>query len=321
MSRDAAADYVLEHCGSLKAGESVVVVCDDRTTDIASLFAARATGKGAAATLHHAPAAPMHGTEPPPPIGRAMAKADLILGLTTMSMAHTKARGEACRNGARYLSMPDYTWDLLTDRCVLTDYRSRAPVVRRIADLFTAGSRMHVTGPSGTDIRLNIAGRRGNYCPGFVDAPGDLGSPPDIEANVSPVETDSEGVVVVDGSIPCREIGLLTSPVRLTVEKGRIVRFAGDAAVVSRLEKLFTDVGDERSKVLAECGVGLNLDAVLQGLMLTDEGAFGCLHFGFGANSTVGGTNEVPFHLDFVFRAGNLSVDGHPVFENGRLLP
>lgn len=320
-SPHAAADYVLTHCGNLKPREAVVVVCDDRTADIAALFAERVRFLGADATLHRVPAAPMHGTEPPSVVAQAMAGGDLIVGLTTMSMAHTRARGEACRNGARYLSMPDYSWALLTDACVLTDYRARAPLVRRIADLFTAGRRVHVTGPAGTDIRLNITGRRGNYCPGFVDAPGDLGSPPDIEANVSPIETDSEGEVVVDGSIPCREIGLLSSPVRLLVERGRIVRIDGDPAVVTLLTRLFDDVGDDRSKVLAECGVGLNPDALLQGLMLTDEGAFGCLHFGFGANSTVGGTNEVPFHLDFVFRAGNLTVDGQPVFEKGQLIP
>ncbi len=44
---------------------------------------------------------------------------------------------------------------------------------------------------AGTDIRIAIDGRIGNACPGCVLGPGDLGSPPDIEANVSPLENGS----------------------------------------------------------------------------------------------------------------------------------
>ncbi len=44
------------------------------------------------------------------------------------------------------------------------------------------------------------------------------------------------------------------------------------------------------------------------------------MHFGFGANATVGGANDVPFHMDFVFRSASMSIDGHPVLENGNIV-
>ena len=94
----------------------------------------------------------------------------------------------------------------------------------------------------------------------------------------------------------------------------------GNSAVIATLDKLFDAAGDAGTRVLAECGVGLNQSATLQGIMLTDEGAFGCVHFGFGANATVGGLNDVPFHLDFVMRSASLSVDGRAVLENGELV-
>ena len=93
---------------------------------------------------------------------------------------------------------------------------------------------------------------------------GDLGSPPDVESNISPLETGSEGVVVVDGSIPYPGIGLLASPVVLFVEDGKITRFDGDRAVVERLESLFRGIGSTKAYVLAECGVGLVLTGKLQ---------------------------------------------------------
>ena len=34
------------------------------------------------------------------------------------------------------------------------------------------------------------------------------------------------------------------------------------------------------------------------------------VHFGFGSNITVGGKNDVPFHLDFVIKKPDLFIDG-----------
>ncbi|HEX3463955.1 MAG TPA: hypothetical protein VHS78_07910 [Candidatus Elarobacter sp.] len=315
------AEHLVRACATLRAGERAMVIADERTLEIARLVAERCEAAGAEIALRRVPLAAMHGTEPPPEVAEEMRRADVVFGLTHFSMAHTAARRAACDAGARYLSLPEYSLALLENPAVRVDYKARAPLVRAVADAFTAGETVHVTSPSGTDVRLDIRGRTGNYCPGFVEGPGELGSPPDIEANVSPVETASEGVVVVDGSIPCAEIGLLREPVRLEVRGGRIVRFdSADRAVVATLEALFERVGSERAYVLAECGVGLNDMAQLSGIMLTDEGAAGCLHFGFGSNATVGGLNEVPFHLDFVFRDGVLAVDGKTVVDRGAVL-
>jgi leucyl aminopeptidase (aminopeptidase T) len=85
------------------------------------------------------------------------------------------------------------------------------------------------------------------------------------------------------------------------------------------LERLFKTAGSDKALVLAECGVGLNEKAKLTGTMLTDEGAYGTMHFGFGSNATVGGVNDVAFHLDFVFRSPTLTVDGKTVLERGEL--
>lgn len=319
---DRAVLHLLTHCGGLVAGERVVIVADPSTAAIADAFAAAARGCGGVVAAYVVPGASIHGQEPPAEVAAAMAGGRLVIGLTRMSMAHTRARLACGQAGGRYLSLPDYSWELLADPAVTADFRGRAPVVRRFADAFTAGQAVRVTSRAGTDLRLAIGGRGGNFCPGFVSGPGDLGSPPDIEANVSPLETRSEGVIVVDGSIPCAEIGLLHQPVTLRVAGGRIVAIDGGAPEVAQtLASLFERVGSDKAYVLAECGVGLNESARLTGTMLTDEGANGCVHFGFGSNATVGGVNDVAFHLDFVTRIPTLAVDGHVLIDEGSILP
>lgn len=309
--------HLLGHCGGLAAGERVAIIVDSKTEELGRAFAAAARRQGAIVAVEEVPVAPAHGTEPTQAAAAVMAASDLIIGLTWMSMAHTSARRQATDAGARYLSLPEYTKALLHDPAVMVDYRAQESVVRRVADAFTAGSTVRVTSAAGTDMRLDIRGRVGNCCPGFVRDPGSLGSPPDIEANVSPIETASEGIVVVDASVPCPEIGLLRRPLVLRVQGGRITAFEGeDAKVVASVRKLFERVGSDKAYVLAECGIGLNPMARVSGSMLTDEGAAGCVHFGFGSNCTVGGLNDVGFHLDFVFRDAAVAIDGLP-FDTG----
>lgn len=315
----AAVDHLVRQCSSLKKEERALIVCDEQTVAVARAFETSCAAVGSAVEFCEIPIATMHGQEPPSRAARSMAEANVIFGLTTFSIAHTAARKNACERGARYLSLPEYSFELLCSPAIMVDYQARAPLVRKFADAFTRGATVRVTSELGTDIQLDIRGREGNYCPGFVQRPGELGSPPDIEANVSPVETASDGIIVVDGSVPCAEIGLLHQPLRLEVRGGRVVGFDGENKdVVSKVEQLFAGVGSDRAYVLAECGVGLNDAAELTGIMLTDEGAAGCLHFGFGSNATVGGKNSVPFHLDFVFRNGSLAVDDVQLIDKGK---
>lgn len=313
----AGARHIVRHCGDLQSGETVVVVSDASTRAVGELLAEEAIAAGGSVTLLEVSAFGMHGQEPESYVAKAMSAAKLIFGVTSKSMAHTGARRAACNAGARYLSLPEFSLGLLADPAVTINYHEAGALAQRVADVFTVGSYARVTTALGTDITLSLEGRTGNCCPGYVAKPGELGSPPDIEANISPLESFSHGRVVVDGSIPFPGLGLLSEPIYLDVLGGRIVNITGDMQIVNRLVALFDSVDPLKSRVLAECGVGLNPLAKLSGIMLTDEGAMGTMHFGFGSNATVGGVNEVPFHLDFVFKAPTLEVDGIPILTDG----
>jgi leucyl aminopeptidase (aminopeptidase T) len=310
--------HLVTHCGGVLPGENIFVVCDALTRDIANSFVLQGRELGAKVSLAQIPDLLRHGVEPPAAIEEKMLAANLTISLCQNSLAHSHVRRASAASG-RFLSLPQYSLDVLCDPSIMVDYEAQAETVRRFADAFTNGSEIRVKTRVGTDIVLRIDGRFGNYCPGFVRKPGDLGSPPDIEANVSPIETSAKGVAVIDGSIACPELGLLKAPVTLTLENGRVVAIR--SALDEYVEVLTQMFGPSQSprRVLAECGVGLNPKARLTGAMLVDEGTLGCVHFGFGANHAVGGCNVVDFHLDFVMRDASLWVDGVSMLRHGVL--
>ncbi len=314
------ADILLRTCGRLAAGERVAIICDSETRAVADVVASRAKLLTTDVHLVEVPPFEMHGQEPPADAAEQMRGAALCLGLTAKSMIHTAARKAASLGGTRYLSLPDYSLGLLADDSLRADFAARGVIGKRIAEAYTAGSEIKVTSPIGTDIAMRIDGRIGNSAPGYVAEPGATSSPPTIESYVSPIEASSEGEVVVDGSIPFPTLGLIREPIRLIIEAGRVVDVRGsDAKTVAELRRVFAGPGSDKAYVLAECAVGLNDRASLSGIMLTDEGTAGTMHFGFGSNATIGGVNEVPFHLDAVLRGPSMWIDGRLVVEHGEV--
>jgi leucyl aminopeptidase (aminopeptidase T) len=309
--------HILTVCGNLKSNDKVLVVFNESTKVVSNLFKNILERERIDFQMEKLPESTNHAEEPSEEVAQKMLGSTLIICLTKYSMAHTKARKMATDKNSRFLSLPYYDYELLSDPAIRVDYKEQAPRVRLLQQTFSDGGLARVTSVLGTDIILDISGRYGNYCPGIVENSGDLGSPPDIEANVSPVENASNGLIVVDGSITCDEFGLLETSIYLTVEKGKVVSIASkNSKYVEMLEEILGPVGSLR-RVVAELGVGVNPLAKLTGRMLTDEGAFGHIHFGLGSNSTVGGQNEVSFHLDFVIKSPSLWVDGRQLIDRG----
>jgi 2,5-dihydroxypyridine 5,6-dioxygenase len=314
------AQRLLMICGNLKAGERCLIVYDQKTQPVVDILLQTAKKVGSILKVIEITDLEMHGSEPPSSVADQMCESQLVIGLTRKSMAHTKARQRACLAGARYLSLPEYSLELLQDKSLLADFIGESERTRRVAEHLSNKGVIRIITEKGTDLTMSSLGRQGNCCPGYVSEPGTMGSPPDIEANVSPIETSANGIAIIDGSIPHPELGLLDEDIRLEIKDGKISRIHGSNRVLFVLEKLFNSVDGHKSRILAECGIGLNPFANLTGVMLTDEGALGTMHLGFGSNSTVGGLNNVSFHLDFVLRLPTISVDGVVIVDKGKVL-
>ena len=306
-------------CAGLQPTDSALILVNLGTVDIGEALAGLCRPYVAQVQVFQIPDLKMHGQEPPSEVAAIMGKSSVIFGLTHMSLAHTLARQAAGKLGARYLSLPNYSWDTLRRPALQVDFNAIAPLANQLAEILTQSHTIQVTSALGTNLLLKTDGRSGNAAPGTCFEPGGLASPPDSEVNIPPLETESEGIIVVDGSIPCPQIGLVESPITLTIKRGRISAIRGGYQA-DILESIFNESGWADSKMLAEFGLGLNPLAVLTGQsMLEDEGVYGTAHFGFGANSALGGQLSLPFHLDHVVSKVSVLVDGGHIMRDGIL--
>ena len=120
---------------------------------------------------------------------------------------------------------------------------------------------------------------------------------------------------MIDGTIAA--IGRVAEPVELAIEAGHLVGASG--ADGERLMELLTVHGEDGTNV-AELGIGTNERAILTGNLLEDEKILGSCHVAFGASAAIGGTVQVPVHLDCVVMKPDVSVDGEPLVRAGELL-
>jgi 2,5-dihydroxypyridine 5,6-dioxygenase len=305
-------EIILYKLGNLQQNEKLCIVTDTTTSKIGDLFEKFAKKNKINSKRFSIPLLHMHGSEPPNEVAIFMKNSDLILGLTQNSMVHSQARNQASLNGVRYLSLANYSEYVLTHPSLRINFNDVSKKVQKISQKFTDGKSIKICTKNGTNLSLDIKNRYGNYAPGFVNNEILLGSPPDIEANIAPQENHSNGVIVVDGSIPIPEIGKLSKPITLKIKNGYIDAIEGNSEIEEFLYSLFKKFG-EKSKILAELGIGFNHKAKVCGHMLIDEGSFGTFHCGFGSNSTIGGKNKIGFHLDFVFNANEIQIDDESI--------
>jgi len=311
---------LVNNCGQIKPNDDVVIITSLSTSEIGLLVLKEVTKTCSRATLEVVPEPKIHGEEPPQTVAQRMKYATLIFCLTPMSLAHTKARKNATENGARYLSLPDYSFELLKSKSLTTDFVSLIPVCNMLGDDLDKATNIIVETELGTSFQFSVEGRAANRCPGVVTLPGDLGSPPDAEVNIAPLEGYGNGILVIDGSIPCPGLGVLESPVKLVIKDSVVTDVSCENKVTEKsVQDLFDEAGP-KSRIIGEFGIGLNDNAELCGIMLEDEGCAGTIHFGIGSNATIGGTNDVSFHVDFIIRSPTVTVDGSVLLEHGQLI-
>lgn len=311
-------DHLVSVCADLKPHETALIISDHATKILGDTLTCAAKKIAPSSSHEIIPSADMHGKEPPSDVAKKMKEADVIFGITKMSMAHTQARFEATSLGARYLSLPDYSAELLKRPALYVDFRTISVFANSIANRFTSAKQARIMTSLGTDLLLDIRGRMGNAAPGWCAGKGTLASPPDAEANIAPNEAKTEGLLVVDGSIPCSEIGLLKEPIVLELKNGLAKAVSGKSACV--LEEMFNNRHNDAVRVAAEFGIGLNPSAELIGSMLEDEGCLGTIHIGFGSNSTIGGCNRVSFHLDTIVKQATVYIDDTLLMQDGVLI-
>jgi leucyl aminopeptidase (aminopeptidase T) len=309
---DRAVDAVVGECLGVKEGEEVLVVCNPVTQRMGELLRDRAAEAGADAVLTVISERPSHGAEPPRTVAEAMAAADVVLAPTVQSLSHTAARKRATDAGARCATLPGVTEEMLA-RVMSADMEGLRRKGHAVAEALDRASEAHITDTNGTDLRLDLSGREAIPDAGELTERGAFGNLPCGEAFISPPGGD--GTLVIDGSLA--GVGLADEPVELVIEGGHLTSARGGQGMA--FMELLTVHGEDATTI-AELGVGTNERAILTGEVLEDEKIGGTIHVAFGASAGIGGTVQVPVHLDCVVMKPTLELDGEEIVRDGELL-
>ena len=258
----------------------------------------------------------VNGEEPPELVTEAMQRVDVVIAPLSTSITHTNARRLACAEGARVGTMPGITEDIMV-RTMRADYHKIARLTHQVRDILSAGKTVRVTSPAGTDLTLPIDGINAIASTGLILERGSFGNLPSGEAYLMPQEGKAEGVLVVDGSMA--GVGLITDePIRITIVNGKAEKIEGgkEAAL---LEETVERIGP-LARNIAEFGVGTNDMAKVTGKILEDEKVKGTIHVALGNNISMGGTVNVPFHVDGVVLKPTVYVGDVLLLKDGKLL-
>ncbi|HID95776.1 MAG TPA: aminopeptidase [Candidatus Latescibacteria bacterium] len=310
-----AAEIAVRKCLAVQSYETVLIITDEGKRKIGYAFWEAAKSLGSEVILVEIIPRKRHGEEPPPVIADMMKKVDVIFAPTSKSLTHTDARREASLAGARTATLPGITEDSMV-RTLTADYDRIAKRTNKIASVLTEGSIARVTTPRGTDITMSISGRQGLSDTGLFHRKGAYGNLPAGEAFLAPVEGSAKGVIVIDGAIA--DTGMVRHPITLTVKNGLVTEITGkDEAQM--LRSLLEPIG-KLAYNIAELGIGTNDKAILTGNVLEDEKAIGTVHIALGNNVSMGGSINVPIHLDGILLEPTLTIDDKAVLQNGTLL-
>ncbi len=296
----------------MKPEEEVLVVCNPATQHLGERLREEAADAGADAVLAVISERASHAAEPPRTVADAMAAADVLLAPTVQSLSHTAARKRASENGARCATLPGVTEEILA-RVMSADMEGLRLKGHAVAEALERASEARITDSNGTDLHLDLSGREAIPDAGELTERGAFGNLPCGEGFISPAS--GNGTLVIDGSMA--GVGLVDQPVELVVEGGHLTSARGGQGMA--FMELLTEHGDDGTTI-AELGVGTNEKATLSGEIIEDEKILGTCHIAFGASAGIGGTVQVPVHLDCVVMKPTLELDGEAIVRDGELL-
>jgi leucyl aminopeptidase (aminopeptidase T) len=166
----------------------------------------------------------VNGQEPPEQIAELMKKFDVVVCPTTKSLTHTNARREAVKVGVRVATMPGITLSTMV-RCLSADAKKVVEITKTVKSAMENGKEIHIISKNGTDVKMNIDGRKIIPSTGVLKNKGESGNLPSGEVYLAPIEGSTNGVFVFDGSVA--GIGILKNPIKILVKDGFAEKFSG----------------------------------------------------------------------------------------------
>jgi leucyl aminopeptidase (aminopeptidase T) len=305
----------LRDCMGVQPEETLLIITDEIKREIGQALHEAGKDLCKESILVEIKSREINGQEPPAAIAELMKKVDVVVCPTAKSLTHTDARRNAVKEGVRVGTMPGITVDTMV-RCLNADYGKIIALTDFIAAKLIGVQNIRVVTTKGTDITMPVGGRAILPSKGVLREKGESGNLPSGEVYLAPWEDQSNGKVVIDGSMA--GIGMIEEPIVIEVVNGYAEKIEGGRQA-KQLAEMLDKVGRD-ARAVAEFGVGTNYKAILTGQILEDEKVYGTIHIAFGNNLTMGGKISVSSHLDGLVKEPDVYFDGELVMTKGKII-
>jgi len=313
---DTACIIAIKDCMGVKLNEKVLIITDEEKREIGLALYENAKRLGYYSLLVEMKSGKINGEEPPVEVAELMQNFDVIFCPTAKSLTHTNARRAASAKGIRIATFPGITKEVMI-RGMNANYQKIAALSIKLKEILEKGKFVRITAPAGTNISFSIEGRTAYASKGLFHQKGESGNLPTGETYLAPVEGTTNGILVVDGSMA--GLGLIKNAnIKIQIENGYATKITG-GTLAKKLKKQLDSVGKEAYNI-AEFGIGTNDSAKLSGILLEDEKVMGTIHIALGNNVSMGGSVNVPIHLDGVVKKPTVWLDDELLIKNGKLL-
>lgn len=312
----------------IREGESVLITVDSAmdlrpAEEVAK--AAEAAGGKVMVAWHSTPRGYGKVADPqlPKSLKKAIPAADIWIEFNDQWLLYSTPWIEAMSNGrTRYLFLGGLDSERVV-RCVAhLDMTLQEKLQNKVVELTRQASRMRVTTPAGTDVSFENVPERPVTNELRADTPGAhflVG-----QIGWAPREESIAGTIVFDGSFSGggnADLGILTEPIELRVERGRIEEITGGVQA-GQLRAWLERLGDPSMYNLAHICYGFNPGSTLTGLCTEDERVWGATEWGNGYQGPMfaGSLPDAVSHGDGICLNSTVWLDDDLLLEEGRVV-
>jgi leucyl aminopeptidase (aminopeptidase T) len=318
-----AAKIVVNTCMEIRRHESVLVIADPSTSEIGQELYKVCSEISENVLLVIMPFTRHHGDEPPVSVAELMRTQNVVLAPTKFSITHTKARLQACKDGARIATMPGITSELFAAGGMLADFNKIRDTISRFGVHLRRRRKIRVTSPEGTDLRFEVDPKKWNKeDSGICNRPGMVTNLPAGKIFNALIQGTAKGDLYIDGSFDSM---VLSEPLRFKVNDGVATDIKGGPEA-QRVRHLFAEAANlmpakDQSSVwtISQFGIGLNPNAKLIGNALEDEKVLGSCYFSIGLDGSRSEGNHPGILTSGIIREPTIFIDGEPLVISGEL--
>jgi leucyl aminopeptidase (aminopeptidase T) len=296
------------------AGKQVLITADsaaDMRVAQATAAAVYAVGGFPTLATYHTLDEPMQ--EPPKPVLGAAAHAEIWFNFAVAYQLYSPAYRTAVDNGCIYVELTGMDVDMMVRTIGRVNYAPMVEMQRWLYRESQKAQTIRLTTRAGTDLRMTVDPAGDHF---WEDPPVKGGFPQMLggQSGFMAFRKSYEGVLVFDGALwPPSALGLLRTPIALTIEGGYIKQISGGVEATV-FERWLAGFDHPEAYLMDHACYGFNPGVTAPtGRILEDERVFGCMQFGIGATEL-----GSPAHTDGVVLSPSVWLDGVQIEVDGR---